>query len=470
MNKPRILIPITIQFSVRYLLRTGLLARLAEHTQPVVLLGWHDSTLREELEQLGSEVLELPETHYGPAYTSVRRKIDIWHFDRLDSPTTAIARRREDVDASRRLRLVKQLRGLRNRAYLSLPGYAGWLLEQERSLLESETNLGEFRQLIRSLRADALLSLTPFHKPEELLVRVAAAERLKTCAAILSFDNVTVRGWIGALFDCYLLWNRHNVEQLLRGYPQAKSRHVAIVGAPQFDFYWRPEYGWDEPVWRERMALPPRRPVILYGGGPPFLVPNEPHLVMQLDDAIERGELPDRPVILLRRHPADTKARWESLLRDAKHVVFDEPWPSGVVPKYSNIRDSDIAKLTSTLKHSAVHVNVASTMTVDGAIFDRPQIGPAYDDRPGRRYDRMMREHYLYEHLLPITRSGGLDIVYDRQSLVRAVTTGLKHPELRTAGRKRLVQEIITFTDGQSTQRVLTELLRFVHPIPVSPA
>ena len=465
MTKPRILIPITIQFSVRYLLRTGLLERLVEDAQPVVLLGWKDPALRSEIEQLGIEVHDLPETHYGPSYTRVRRKIDTWHFDRLASPTTAIARRREDIDAPRRLRLIKQLRQLRNIAYLKLPGYVPRLRAEEQALLETDTNIHEFERLVRSLRADALLSVTPFHKQEELVVRVAAAERLKTCAAILSFDNITVRGWIGALFDCYLVWNRHNAEQLVRGYPEARSRRVEIVGAPQFDFYWKPELCWDEPVWRERMSLPSLRPVILYGGGPPSIVQHEPHIVMQLDAAIERGELPNHPVILLRRHPADTSARWAGVLREAKHVVFDEPWPSGELPKYSNIRDVDIAKLTSALKHSAVHVNVASTMTVDGAVFDRPQVGPAYDDRPGRPYDRTMRELYAHEHFLPITRSGGLDIVHGREELIRAVAAGLSQPALRTAGRKQLVREIITFTDGQSTQRVLAELRKvFVQP------
>lgn len=462
MSKPRILVPITIQFSVRYLLRTGLLAGLTEHAQPVVLLGWKDPELRAEIEQLGIEVHDLPETRYGPAYTRVRHKVDTWHFDRLASPTTEIARRRKEVDLSPKLRAIKQLRELRNRVYLRLPGYARRLHAQEQALLATDTNIDDFRRLIRSLRADALLSLTPFHKQEELVVRVAAAERLTMCAAILSFDNVTVRGWIGAVFDSYLLWNRHNVEQLLRGYPEARSRRVEVVGAPQFDFYWKPELCWDEPLWRERMGLPPERPVILYGGGPSTIVPHEPHIVMQLDAAIERGELPGHPVILLRRHPGDTSARWAGVLRDAKHVVFDEPWPSGEVPKYSNIREADIAKLVSSLKHSAVHVNVGSTMTVDGAVFDRPQVGPAYDDRPGRPYDRTMRELYAHEHFVPITRSGGLDIVHDRDALIRAVAAGLQQPALRAAGRQQLVREIITFTDGQSTRRVLAELARLL--------
>src|SRR3569623_1326343 len=190
-SKPRILVPITILFSGRYLLRTGLLASLCEDAQPVVLLGWKDGGLRSEIERLGIEVHDLPETQYGPSYTRVRRKIDTLHFDRLASPTTAIARRREDIDAPRKLRFLKQLRELRNSAYLRVPGYARRLHAEEQSLLETDTNFHDFQQLVRSLRVDALLSLTPFHRQEELVVRAAGTDQLQTCAAILSFDNIT---------------------------------------------------------------------------------------------------------------------------------------------------------------------------------------------------------------------------------------------------------------------------------------
>src|SRR3569623_137588 len=462
MSKPRLLVPLTIQFSVRYLLRTGLLARLAEETTPVVLLGWNDAELRGEIERAGAEVHDIPSTRYGADYIAAPRLIDTWHFTRLRSPTSEIARRREILPRAPRMRLIKELRELRNRVYLNVPGYARRLHAREQALLRSDTNFAENAQLVQQLRPDALLSLTPFHRQEELVVRACAAARVKMCAAILSFDNVTVRGWIGALFDSYLLWNRHNVEQLLRGYPEARARRVQVVGAPQFDFYWKPEFCWTAGAWRSRMALPPARPVLLNGGGPPSVVPHEPHLVAQLDAAIARGEIPGNPVILLRRHPADTSERWAAAVRDAKHVVFDEPWPSGEVPKYSNIRDEDIAKLVSTLKHSAVHVNVASTMTVDGAVFDRPQIGPAYDDRPGRPADRTMRALYAHEHFLPITRSQGLDIVHARDAMIRAVAQGLEQPQLRASGRAQLVREIISFTDGKSTERAATEILQLL--------
>ncbi len=47
MSKPRLLVPMSLQFSVRYLLRSGLLSQISDFAQPVILLGWADETLGE---------------------------------------------------------------------------------------------------------------------------------------------------------------------------------------------------------------------------------------------------------------------------------------------------------------------------------------------------------------------------------------------------------------------------------------
>ena len=52
----------------------------------------------------------------------------------------------------------------------------------------------------------------------------------------------------------------------------------------------------------------------------------------------------------------------------------------------------------------------------------------------------------------------------ERGAVIRAIAEGLEQPTLRAAGRRELVREIITFTDGQSTERVLAELLRLFRP------
>jgi hypothetical protein len=130
-----------------------------------------------------------------------------------------------------------------------------------------------------------------------------------------------------------------------------------------------------------------------------------------------------------------------------------------------NVRRADIERLVSSLYHSKVHINTSSTMSVDGAIFDRPQVGPAYDDRPARKFDRVTRELYLREHYLPITNSGGLTLAHDRDEFIAAVRDGLLHPETQQQGRKKMTQEICTFADGKSTQRVAGELKRFISEV-----
>jgi hypothetical protein len=455
MSRPRLLITLSINFGVRYLVRTGLLERIANYATPVVAMTWDDPELRREMELLGAETVLLPEPTFSPEYQRVRRMADTWHlWQRLRSPSTTIDTRRAEAEYPAKVRLLRRARTLVQRLELTWPGAVERLLAKERALLQSDTNLAVFEQLLTTLRPDAVFSMTPYHRQEELILRAAALGQIPMCAAILSFDNLTTRGWIPVVFDRYLLWNRYNAAELRRAYPEADGTAVDIVGPAQFDFYSDPRYIWDELDWRQALGLPEGRPVILFGAGPASIVPHEPQFLEQIDDAIEEGELPGQPVILFRRHPMDTIHRWRPTLQRTRHVVQDDPWPGGKVLKHANIRHDDIARLVSTLRHSDVHLSVSSTMTLDGAWFDRPQIGPAYDDRPGRRYERICRELYEREHYLPITRSGGLAVVESRQEMIDALNQSLSNPAHRHHEREAMLRAICTYTDGQCTERV----------------
>jgi hypothetical protein len=463
MTKPRLLIPVSLQFSVRYLLRTGLLSQIEDFAQPVLLLGWKDDALEKELGQEGYEVHSLPKAKWGAQYERTRAIVNLWHQQHRNSPSTAIRDRRQNLDRPVSQRLRKSLRQTARAAILSIPGGPGWMQKRESELFWTDTNAREIEEQFQRWKIDAVFCVTPFLTDEEMTVRVAALSGVPSATAILSFDNLTTRPWIPITFDVYLLWNRHNAEQLRRGYPQTVERDVKIVGSPQFDFYWKPEFLWNEEEWRRRLALPVDRPVLLFAGGYFTCAPHEPQFLGQLDDAIEANEIPGKPVILFRRHPVDPIERWQGVLQRAKHIVLDNPWQLGAqVLGHTNIGTDDIRKLASTLCHSGVHVNVASTMTIDGAIFDKYQVGPAYDDSPSRKYDRVALECYYQEHFLPITQSNGIAIARSRQDLIRAVRAGFTDPREMHEGRRRIVQEMCTFDDGKCAQRVGLAVREFV--------
>ncbi len=461
MTSPRLLIPISLQFSVRYLLRTGLLAQIASVWEPVFLMAWKDEDLAKELAVFG-EVHSLQRAEWGGLYERVRGIVDEHHRRRFASPSTLIRERRANLDRPWGVRARRWAQRLGRRLAVAWPGGLDFALRDEQRLFRAATNSSEVWRRLRALRADAVFSITPFLQDEEMSVRVCVEEGMPSCAAILSFDNLTTRSRIPIRFGRYLLWNRHNAAQLLRGYPETELSQVRIVGSPQFDFYWNEEYFLPESEWRKRMNLPLGRPVILFGGGHFTCAPHEPVFLRQLDAAIESGEIPGRPIILFRRHPVDPVDRWEPVLRETRHTMYDEPWsPGRQVLGHTNVRNDDIVKLASTLRHCAVHVNVASTLCVDGAILDRPLVGPAYDDSPGGKYHRSAYECYQQEHFLPILESGGLAVARSREQLLDAVCDALVDPGRLRPGRSRIVSEICTYADGRCTQRVADELASF---------
>lgn len=460
MSLPRLIIPISQQFSVRYLLRTELLSRISEFAQPVALLAWNDESLCSELERIGVEVRLLPRSEYARDYMHIQKQLDIYHITQVNSSTTAIDARRRAIFNPAPLRW--QLRDALYRVVLAFPGYTAWMLAAQNRRLEHASNLAVFSALLADLRADALFTITPFLRSEHLLLRAARDRGLPLATSILSFDNLTTRGWIPVTFDLYMVWNAYNQAEVRRVYPQANGCPVEIVGAPQMDFYWDPAYIWPEVEWRATLSLPAERPVILFGGGPTIIVQNEPQTLVHLDEAISAGRIREKPVILLRPHPHDKLERWSAALDRCRHVVCDEPWRvPGSNPLFTNVTRRDIEKLASTLKHSMVHINTSSTLTIDGAIFDRPQIGPAYDESSPRHH-QAMGKLYEREHFLPIVQSGGLSLAHSRDELITLVNDALENPARLSENRRKMVRSIITFDDGQSTHRLILALRDFI--------
>lgn len=452
--------------------RTGLLERITSFAIPLVLLAWDEPDLCQEAESLGCEVYQLPRMHLGDEYNRIRQKIDLWYLYRqLRTRTTKIKERQREQLLPLRSRLLRKTRLFRDMLMLSLPGAVNRMMHREQMLLSQEDSFVAIQNLLRQIKPDAGFCLTPYHREEEIILRAAAMRHIPLCISILSFDNLTTRGWMSLIFDHYLVWNRYNQAELLRGYPDINPDRIKIVGPAQFDFYWNDQFFWTEEVWRQQLNLPKERPVLLYAGNIGFHVPHEPEIVRQIDEAITCGAIPFNPIILLRLHPMDSPERWRPLLACSQNIVYGEAFETDQsraasqdfrIIKMGTVSETDVIKLSSTLRYSQVHINVCSTMSLEGAVFDRPQIGPAYDDTPGRKYDHLMREHYLKEHFAPIVNSGGVDIVYSRNQMIQTIAEALADPAKKSSQRRHMLKEVCSYIEGQCTQRVSDALYDFL--------
>lgn len=462
MPKPRLLIPVFTHFSVRYILRTGMLKSLTDFVQPIIALSWQDEALENEFIHQSAEVVQVPDFTLTDRYRNIREMVNFWHKLYRQTNTTEIDLRRERslMDLKDRFYYDRRINAYRKAVEDEDKVQA--LLQEEERLFWEETNHADFDALLELTHPDFIFSITPFVNKEEPLLRCAQKRNIPRFTSILSFDNVTTRTRLPVPFSHYLVWNKYNQAELLRIYPEIKPETITISGAPQFDFYYDPTYITDEMEWRKDLNLPADRPVILFGGGTYRIVPHEPLLLKELDDAITGHQILNDPIILFRRHPGDIASRWEKILNSARNVWLDKSWQANESKGQINITSADIKHLCSTLKYCAVHINASSTLSVDGAVFDRPQVGPAYDPGFLHKYNRILRELYEREHYLPITCSGGLAVVNSRREYLKAINEGFSDPEERADGRKKIVSEICTFNDGHSTQRVVDTLKRLV--------
>ena len=462
-RRPRVLLPVTYGFSVRYLLPTGILDALGRFCSPVVGLGWDDDELSALLRERGIEVQRLPDVHLTHGYRMFRRRIAVLHERRLGSPTSRIQRaQRLSTFPFPRSWAIAVARRWLDALAVSVPGGAAKVEAAERSQIERGTNLSELQAFLERSQVDAVVSVTPYHDQDALLLLAAARRGTPTLTSVISFDNPTTRERLVARSDRTLVWNRFNAAELTRAYADLDPASVEVVGAPQFDLHRRPDLIVDEATWRDRLGLPTGRPVILYGAGPSTLVPGEAGLVELIDRAIDEARVPGSPFLLVRRHPTDPAEPWSALGRRLRHGVVADPWAEGANPSRGWPTDDDLVMSNASLAHSAVHVNVCSSMTVDGSVFDRPQIGPSFVPGATWRQRRTLRSFYRQEHWQPIARSGGLTVVDDEAALVTAIAEALARPESGREGRTRLVKEVLTFDDGRSSERLVAAVERFL--------
>lgn|GEM_PF-515262 len=469
-GRPKLLVLLTYGFSVRYLLSTALLERLAQNSELVIALGFQDEELEELLTKKGCGVVKLPDAVLTHEYRSHRRQMVLVHHQLMASPTSAIEKRaRLNRESDIRTRVLGGLRRLRDKSKVARPGGAAAVEAADAAAVRAGSNLAEFRTFLDSVQPDGVLCLTPYHDQDALTLFAARDLGIASITSLISWDNPTTRERLITRSDLFAVWNNTNAQELMRSYPELISQQFVVTGAPQFDLHHRPELIEEESAWREKHAIPPDRPLILYGAGPRHLVPFEWRLPLLIDQWISTAVLPMNPFLVVRRHPADPSGPWNDLRHSLRNGVVVEPWGTGFGTHHSWPSEDQIKDQMSTFAHCAVHINVSSSMTLDGAVFDRPQIGPRFVPGLSRRDAKQVRGLYDREHWLSVTASGGLATADDDQQLRDEIVTALIDPTLRSEGRVKLVESLLTFNDGHGSERVAEEVDRFLNSDSLNP-
>ncbi|MEP6901967.1 MAG: hypothetical protein ABJA66_09465 [Actinomycetota bacterium] len=280
---------------------------------------------------------------------------------------------------------------------------------------------------------------------------------IPTATFIFSWDNLTSQGRIMLPYDYFLVWNETLKRQLLEMYEWIQEEQVFVTGTPQFDFHFQPKFYQNRADFCCEIGADSSRPIVLYSTGMANHMPGEPEIVEEIADMLKEIGGENSPQLLVRVYPKDLTGRFDELKGRRKDILFPSvAWEEGwQTPKFE-----DSFALVNTVRHADFGINVASTISLELCMFDKPAINVGYNPLSVDEKELSYATYYNFDHYRPVVESGAVEVAYNREQMRTLVRQAINEPSRRTNERKALINKMFGDTlDGNSAGRVARVLL-----------
>lgn len=320
----------------------------------------------------------------------------------------------------------------------------------------------DYIELLSEIRPSLVFNGSHVHSRNAIqAVQAAQWLEIPTATFVFSWDNLTSQGRISPPYDHYLVWNEQLKQQLLEIYGDIRPDQVSVTGTPQFDFHFRPEFRLERETFCREIGADPKRKIVLYSTGMAHHMPGEPEIVEEIADILREIEDERRPQLLVRVYAKDRTGRFEELKRRRRDILFPEvAWNEDwLTPRYEDSR-----MLVSTLMHADLGINVASTISLELCMFDKPVINVGYNPASVDASELDYAEYYSFDHYRPVVESGAVEVAGSREEMRESIISALEMPKVASRQRRELVNRLFGESlDGDSAGRVagvLIELAR----------
>jgi hypothetical protein len=459
-ERPRIVLVVPRGEAVRNFLYSDTLTTLAEHAQVTLLSVVHDDVFLARFSDRVDEIIPL--RHYpSPRWVAQLRTLTINAHDRW--LWSGVAQNNWELRDRRAAEKGKDLSRLAVKAAARLLAFRPFLrvltrLEQDLSVRFCGTD--EFHRLFGRLRPDMVFNCSHIHGlAGELPLRVAKTLDIPTAGFIFSWDNLTSRSRIFVPYDHYLVWHQGMKAQLLDIYPEIPEEEVFVTGTPQFDFHLKPAFQLSRKELCAELGIDPFRPFVFYTAGIANHFYEEHRHVELVARLLDAMGLDPKPQLVVRTYVKGTSPEMKALAeKGLPDVIFPRVlWE----PKWQTPHFEDLPLYSSLLRHCALGINAASTVSLELLLFDKPVINLDFDP-PGSNLPWCLgyERHIRFDHYRPVAKSGAVLVARSEADMAAMLRQGLTDPGRDSEKRKGFLKTMFGPTlDGSSGQRVAETLL-----------
>ncbi len=320
-----------------------------------------------------------------------------------------------------------------------------------------------YRDLFEKYRPDLVITGSPGFRQDRYLLREAAARRVPSVAAIISWDSSSSYGLPGADVDWITCWSDMQKQELIGGADWSAER-VNVGGMPPYDGYVRGEWLIPRQTYFQLHGLDPNRKLLSYASSFVSWSPNYQN-VEALANLVVSDQLLAPAQLLVRLHPIHMSGHYvteadkiRGLAQQHKHIHVVEPVPLGELGHYSG---EDVTERTSMMAHSDIFLTVYSTMCVEASFQKRPIISVCIDapqGYPGKFWVPMSQIGVWPTHSRFRT-SGAGKIALEQGELLQALNYYLENPQADLESQKCFLEQECTYTDGSAGRRTAQFIL-----------
>ncbi|MEM3401729.1 MAG: CDP-glycerol glycerophosphotransferase family protein [Candidatus Hadarchaeales archaeon] len=259
-----------------------------------------------------------------------------------------------------------------------------------------------------------------------------------------------------------IVWSEFHKKQLMNYYGY-KPDQIFIAGIPHSDYFVRYRSRFlSKRKFKKKIGAPPTKKLILYTTASAGAAPHETEMIETICRAIKEGKISCPAHLHVRLHPADDMRRHEKLKQYGDIISFEPPGAFATdVKDVWFPSEEDMIHYGNLLACSDVVVNVASTVSLDALMFDKPVVNICFD-KSKRKYFESHTRFFKTTHYSALVKTGGVRVAKNEEELIKFINMYLKHPELDREKRKRAVREHCFKMDGKVGERVATFILRFI--------
>jgi hypothetical protein len=290
---------------------------------------------------------------------------------------------------------------------------------------------------------DALLVTSTDSFKDQMLMYSCKKLGIPVVALVHSWDNLPARGLLSVLPDRMLVWNEYMVNDAIN-YHNMPEDKIDVVGVPQFELYRRKKANIDINSYRESMRIPDDVVTITYTASAERVFPDEPLFIETLLKYVTNGSF-GNAILILRLHPSARKSLYISIYENTNLPIRLD------IPDIGFSANSQLGKINyqgvdnfiSLIMVSDVIINLASTITLDAILFDKPVICPKFNLSISTTSWNAAHRWYSSSHFIHITESRAVSMPVNMDELINDVQKYLENPFLKSTERQNLREKMI---------------------------